>query len=110
MVECQSAYDEERKGIITNYGMSTDGRCGMRPWMHGVMEPSYVHKWNERKVCVFVCVRMRACACMRVGGRGRAHGSCEMLSVLKLLDVHINNQFTATLTHLGTEQCLGTTK
>ena len=69
----------------------------MRQWMHGVMEPSYMHKWNERKAraWAYVCV----CVCVCVCGRGRVHGSCEMLSVLKLLEVHTNSQFTATPMH-----------
>jgi hypothetical protein len=45
----------------------------------------YAQIWNERTVYV----------CMGGGGRrGRANGSCAELSVLQLLDVHINNRIT----------------
>jgi len=76
-----------------------DSGC-MEWWNH------YMHKWNERKAHAWACV----CVCVCVCGRGRAHESCEMLSVLKVLDVHINSQFVATLMHLGNEHSLGTTK
>ena len=48
-------WGKERNLQITNFGTSVDERSGMRQWMHGVMEPSYMHKWNDRTARVCVC-------------------------------------------------------